>query len=87
MYASFEKFEIQMTKEQARNASHQGSCDKDVEELLTYPKIKRQLKEIPDQDLADELREYGCWDDEQLMDRKENEARIIWIAAGDIVDG
>lgn len=86
MYAQFNRFEISMTKEQAHDASHQGSCDNDVAELLTYPKIKRQLKKISDSDLADELREYGAWDDEQLMDRKENEARIIWIAAGNIKD-
>jgi hypothetical protein len=86
MYASFNRFEIEMTKEQAHDASHSGSCDNDVAELLTNPKVKRQLKKIPDDLLAAELREFGAWDETELADRKENEARIIWIAAGNITE-
>jgi hypothetical protein len=84
MYANYNSFEIKMTKAQAEIASHQGSCDADVEYLLTLPTIKRQLKKISDDVLAAELREYGAWSDEELQDRAANEARIIWLAAGDI---
>jgi len=86
MFASFNRFEIQMTKNQAFSASHSGPCDNDVDILLSIPAIRRQLKTIPDDKLANELREYGAWDNEQLMDRKENEARIIWIAANNIAE-
>jgi hypothetical protein len=84
MWATFERFEIQMTKAQALSASHQGRCDEDVDALLQLPKIKRQLKKISDSDLSDELREYGAWDETELADRAANEHRIIWIAAGNI---
>jgi len=86
MFAQFNRFEIEMTKAQAHTGSHQGSCDDDIAYLLTLPKIKRQLKNIPDEKLIDELRECGAWNDEELKDRKENEARIVWLAAGDIVE-
>lgn len=84
MYASFDSFEIQMTKAQALSASHPGPCDKDVQELLKLSSIKRQLKKISDKDLIDELRQYGCW--EEFGNRQENESRIVWIAACNISD-
>ena len=87
MIAYFNGFEIEMTKKEAASASHPGPCDADVAYLLTLPKIKRQLKKIPDDVLAGVLKEYGAWDEEQLKDRGENESRIIWIAAGDIMEG
>ena len=87
MFATFNRFEIQMTKQQALACSHPGPCDSDVNELLQDKKIARQLKKISDADLAAELGEYGAWDEEELKDREQNEARIIWLAAGDIVEG
>ncbi len=36
--------------------------------------------------LRAELREYGAWDDEQLADDAANWDRIVWIAAGDILE-
>lgn len=86
MFAQFNHFEIEMTLSQAQSASHQGQCDNDVKALLQVPKIRRQLAKISDQDLIKELKEYGAWDNEELQDRQENDARIIWIAAGDIAE-
>lgn len=86
MWASFNRFEIKMTKKEAVSASHQGKCDEDVEFLRNQPHIKRQLKNIPDEKLHDELKEYGAWDESELSNREDNERRIIWIAAGDIAD-
>jgi hypothetical protein len=86
MYASFNRFEIEMTKKQAASASHSGACDDDVAALLLIPRIKRQLATIPDDTLAAELQEYGAWDEKELSSRTDNEARIIWLAAGDIVE-
>lgn len=86
MWATFNRFEIEMTKRQAESASHPGPCDNDVEILLQDRKIKRQLAKIPDKKLAEELKEYGAWSDEELENRKENEARIIWLAAGNIIE-
>lgn len=86
MFALFNQFEIQMTKEQAHSVSHMGQCDADVDILLEDPKIKRQMKKIPDEKLAAELKEYGAWDEKDLADRKANEQRIVWIAAGNIIE-
>lgn len=83
MIAQFNRFEIEMTKEQAYSVTHPGKCDADVEILLENPKIKRQLKKISDEDLAAELYDYAGWD---VSDRKTNEQRIIWIAGGNIID-
>jgi len=84
MYAQFDRFEISMTKNEAYLGSHQGKCDDDVAYLLTLPKIKRQLAKISDEVLMAELSEYGAWDGIELANRADNEARIIWIAAGNI---
>jgi hypothetical protein len=86
MYASFNHFEIEMTKKQALSASHPGLCDLDVKALLRIPAIKRQLAKISDSDLTAELSEYGAWDETELSNRAENEERIIWIAAGNIAE-
>ncbi len=87
MYASFNHFEISMTKKQAISASHSGPCDLDVKALLHLPAIKKQLAKISDADLTAELYEYGAWDNEELSNHADNEERIIWIAAGNIVEG
>lgn len=50
MYASFNRFELELTEEQAHMGSHQGACD-----------------------------------ESELKDHEANKARILWIAAGDIV--
>lgn len=78
---------LNMTRQQAESASHQGQCDDDVACLAREPKIARQLARINTATLRDELREYGAWDDGELADHKQNLQRLVWIAAGDIVEG
>lgn len=84
MFAMFERFELQMTRNQAASASHQGQCDDDVAMLLTNRKITRQLDKIGPDAIRDELREYGAWDTIELSDNEQNRARIVWIAACNI---
>ena len=86
MIASFNRFEIVMTKKQAEACSHPGPCDADVEALVKTPAIARQLRRISDIDLQTELWEYGAWDAQELADRPANELRIVWIAADNIMD-
>jgi hypothetical protein len=86
MFAHFDRFSIELTKNEANMGSHQGQCDNDVAHLLTYPKVKRQLAKIPDDVLARALKEYGAWDETELKDREANNARIIWIACGNILE-
>jgi len=86
MYATFNRFEIKMTKEQAKSASHQGQCIEDVEALMENKKYMHQFKKIDKDDIRAELKEYGCWDDEELTDEIDNVMKITWIAAGNIVE-
>ena len=86
MIASFDRFSIKLTMQQTLSCSHPGPCDSDVRALLKLPSVQRQLKKIPSRILRDELREYGAWDEAELSIRTENNARIIWIAAGDIAE-
>jgi hypothetical protein len=78
--------EIEMTMAQAQSASHQGQCDDDVQALSNNRKIRRQLERIDTVALRKELAEYGAWDDQELADHEQNIQRILWIAAGDIVE-
>lgn len=75
-----------MTLAQAQSATHPGPCDSDVLALSRHRKIRRQLERIDPEALRKELREYGAWDDEELADHEQNLQRILWIAAGDIVE-
>lgn len=86
MYAYFTRFHLEMTKYEAQSASHQGRCDDDVEYLTCTAKILRQLDKIPPEAIAAELQEYGAWDDVELSDHAQNRRRIVWIAAGNIVE-
>ena len=87
MWATFNRFELQMTKQQAASASHQGQCDADVLALSNVPAIRKQLNKFDPNALKLELREYGAWDDVELADHTQNLQRILWLAAGEIVDG
>lgn len=84
MEALFERFVINMTKQQAESAFHQGDCDMDVTVLLESPNIRRQFKKISSDSIRAELKEYGAWDAEELADDAQNQNRIVWIAAGNI---
>lgn len=86
-YASFNRFEIEMTEEQARGASHAGRCDDDVEALVKVPDIVKQLAAIGKDAIRAELLEYGAWDAAELSDDEANARRIVWIAAGNIREG
>ena len=80
------RIELQITRAQAEQCGHAGSCDDDVKALSKHPKIARQLRKIDPQLLASELREYGAWDDDELADHGQNLQRLLWIACGYIVD-
>lgn len=81
------KIELNITKKQAHIGSHSGQCDSDIDYLRTLPAIKRQLDKIEPFVLANELREFGAWSDEELANHGDNLSRILWLACGDIVEG
>lgn len=84
--ATFNRFEISMTKEQAESCSHPGDCMSDVKRLMHDPDIRKQMSHISPEHIRKELKEYGAWDEEELKDDESNKQRILWIAAGNIVE-
>jgi len=80
------RIELKIFKSHAKNTSHPGPCDTDVKELSDRPYIKKQLAKIPADTLANELKEYGAWDEIELSDHSQNLQRLLWLAAGDIAD-
>lgn len=87
MFAQFNRFCLEITKEQASPCFHPGPCDSDVYDLSLVPAIRRQFAKIPPEDIAVELKEYGAWNEEDLKDHAENIQRILWIACADIMEG
>jgi hypothetical protein len=86
MFAIFNNgLEIEMTMEQAQAMSHQGDCQNDVIEAMENG-LADQL-EGKEELIRSELSEYGAWDDNELQDVNENNMRILWLAAGNIVEG
>lgn len=81
--AYFGRFTLTMTLTQANNCSHQGQCDEDVSYWAT--RIERP-EDCTVEALAKELAEYGAWNDEELADDEANWKRIIWSAAGNILE-
>ncbi len=73
---------LTLTDEQVEHMTHSGDCQADVEAHL--PHLADQVAKWDPATLADELREYGAWDDEQLADHAANVERMVWIAAGDV---
>jgi hypothetical protein len=86
MIASFNHFEIVLTKKQATQGGHVGRCDEDIAALLEVPAISRQLDQIDPEDLSAELKEFGAWTPEELAVHEDNRRRILWIACGQIAE-
>jgi hypothetical protein len=80
------RIELQISLEDAEGCSHAGQCDDDVMALSQTPSIAAQLAKIDPQTLADELGEYGAWDDDELTDHAQNLQRILWLACCDIAE-
>lgn len=83
---SLGRIELQITRAQAQACSHPGPCDADVADLRQEPKIRRQLEKLKPELVAECLREYGAWDDEELADHEQNLSRLLWIACNDIAE-
>jgi hypothetical protein len=63
-----------------------GPCDNDVDDLRTVPAIRRQLDKLEPSLVAECLKEYGAWDDEELSDHEQNLNRLLWIACCDLAE-
>lgn len=84
MYATFSRFEIQLTKAHAESAGHAGECDAAVAALSKAPAIARQLRKLDPDAVRAELRGYGAWDEGELADHGQNLQRVLWLAAGSV---
>jgi hypothetical protein len=80
------RIELNIPRGLASIGYHSGACDSDIAELLDLQQIKAQLSGITPQVLREELKEFGAWDDLELAHHRDNLARILWIACGDLVD-
>lgn len=80
------RIELDIDYDIADSCNHPGPCDGDVAEAMLMPEIKSQLDAINPKVLADELSDYGAWNEDELKDHEQNKARILWIACGDIME-
>ena len=86
MIAHFNGFSISMTRAQAASAHHTGQCVNDVRALSRVPSIARQLAALDTDAVISELAGYGAWGSAELTDLDGNLQRILWIAAGNIIE-
>ena len=84
MWASFNRFELNITKAQVLNAYHSGAMDDDIAALAKVPGIARQLKKLDPEQVRLELAEYGAWNEEELQDHAQNLQRVLWLGVCDI---
>ena len=77
---------LTLTLAEARRGYHIGDCNDDVAALAAEPHIAAQLDALDAADLVRELREYGCWDADELSDHRANQRRLLWIVSGDTAE-
>ncbi len=86
----FERFELRMSGEAAAACSHSGSCDDDVAHWAPLVAAQVEKDNFPCKPTPEliraELKEYGAWDAAELADDAQNWQRLVWLAAGQIVD-
>lgn len=80
------RIELRIAIEDVRQIARSGDNEADVIEVSKRPYMAKQLTKIKPEVLAEELREYGGWDDDKLNDNAQNLQRILWIAAWDVFE-
>lgn len=78
--------EIPITGKLLKEICTSGSNDAAVEKACKNRRVRKKLDQYTNEELAEELSDYGAWDKEELKDRKNNEARIVWVLAWDVFD-
>lgn len=77
---------FRLTEEQIDSIPRQGQADSFVSDLADVIVDPFDTPELQ-QDLKDELKEYGAWNDEELSDHAENLKRALWLACLDAQEG
>lgn len=85
-YTYMDSIEFGMTAEQAKQCSHSGDCEADLQEVMKDPAIYSQLNTFSPKAIAKALEGYGAWDEVELADHEQNLIRFVWIAAGNIAE-
>ena len=83
-YATFERFELNVPQHIVDSVPRSGAVDNEINFHVYNSEIIDALDDIGAEKIRDELREYGAWEDDELADEKENRARLLWIAVGNI---
>ena len=78
--------EIPITGKLIKEICTIGSNDASVEKACKHWRVKEKLAKYTDEELAEELSKYGTLDEDELKNRKDNEARIVWSLAWDVFD-
>jgi len=78
--------ELQIDLNDALACSHSGSCDSDIEWLRSCPYIIEQILKLSPKLIADDLKDYGAWDANELADHDANIDRLLWVACCDIAE-
>lgn len=84
--AFFDRFTLDLTRDDAFYGCHPGDCSESIETLRTAKYIAEQLSALDPADVRDELASYGAWDELELSDSDANLSRILWLACGQIFD-
>jgi hypothetical protein len=89
-WASFNRFDLRISGECALDCSHSGACDDDVAHWTPKVRAQVEIDGFTNRPTADsiraELAEYGAWDAEELADDDASWKRLVWIAAGKVVE-
>lgn len=84
--AFFDRFTLELTRDDAFYGCHPGDCSESIETLRTAKYIAAQLDVLDDAAIRDELASYGAWNELELSDPDANLSRILWLACGQIFD-
>ena len=81
------RIELPLYRREYMSVPMSGPADDAIAALMTDERIMRRFDKWSDELLAEELRGYGAWDNEEPSIRVDNIARILWIACLDIQEG
>lgn len=81
------RIELHFTRADVGAVAQPGSNDAAVAALRKRFYVVAQLASVTDAVLAEELREWGAWTEEELSDRESNLDRLVWLACWGINEG
>lgn len=82
----YDKFSLRLTKKDAEQGFHSGSCDHDINMLMSIPRIKKQLDAIDNSILFEYVQSCGTGLDADAS-TDTIQSYMLWIACGDYIEG